>query len=64
MSYHIVKHVKPTNLHLCELPGWWKRWRLRLGVGSVIECAECHRFWVLKGDLDMGKFWVRKSYDG
>lgn len=42
----VVKRVA-RGRHRCRLPGWWKRRRLNLDHGSVIECTVCGERWAL-----------------
>lgn len=37
--------------HFCEKSGWWKRRRLGLKYGAIIQC-ECGRKYILRDGFD------------
>lgn len=58
-SVTVVRHPDPQ--HRCDLPGWRRRRRLGVVVGTVVRCDQCrqHWKWLWRGWTDSGKEWVR-----
>lgn len=42
-TVRLVSHPEPR--HRCALPNWWRRWKLKVVQGSVVECLECGQRW-------------------
>lgn len=57
-----IIHKEHTPPHYCRKPGWIERRRLRLGLGSIVQCG-CGRLWrwEYRGFTDPGKEGVRIS---
>lgn len=52
----VVKRV-PRKTHACSPPGYWKRRRLDLGLGSIWQCKHCNQQWLFTRDVF--NYWCR-----
>lgn len=34
--------------HYCDLPGWFRRWRMGFSKGAIISCTYCGRIYRLE----------------
>ena len=52
---------RPPIVHGCVLPGWLERRRLKIVIGTVVECIECDQRWKWEdiGWSETNKCWCR-----
>ena len=52
---------RPEPKHVCTLPNWRERWRLRIQLNDRIQCRTCRQVWVWKdiGWEDVNKVWEK-----
>lgn len=43
LNVRVIAHR--GGAHECQLPGWWRRRRLGLGIGAMVECRVCLTRW-------------------
>lgn len=58
MTVRVVTTNKP--IHICDLPKWKTRRRMKVRLGTIVECHDCKQRWQWRprGALDISADWL------